>query len=179
MGPASKSESSSLERLIEELDARLPTVDLVVRTRVIASWAQTSELSLEEARLLVVLATSSDPPNANQLAALSGIDIDHVYPRLGRLSQRGYTRENQRRYSLTDQGKESVASLEAAGREGVAAYVSDLAPEDRRRLGTALGVDPARCRCSPTSCAISQRAGAGNAEGARAHRRAGAGCAAG
>jgi hypothetical protein len=89
------------------------------------------------------VATSSDPPNANQRAVLSGIDIDQVYPALGRLSQRGYTQENQRRCSLTYQGKKSVASLEAARREGVAAYVSDLAPEDRRRLGAALGVDTA------------------------------------
>ena len=141
MSPASQREPSSLDRLIEELDARLQTVDLVVGTRVMASWAQASELSLEEARLLVVLATSSDPPNANQLATLSGIAIDHVYPALARLSQRGYTREKQRRYSLTGQGKESVACLEAARREGVAAYVSNLAPEDRRRLAAALGVD--------------------------------------
>jgi DNA-binding MarR family transcriptional regulator len=57
---------------------------------------------------------------------------------LSRLGQRRFNQQKHRSYSLTEQGQESVASLAAARREGVAAYVSDLGPEDRRRLEAAL-----------------------------------------
>ena len=141
MAPSRESAPSSPDRLTQEFDARLREVDLLVCARIMESWAQASEFSLEETRLLLVLAAISGPSTAGQLAARSGISIDNVYPALGRLKQHGDVREDQRSYALTDVGEASVASLDAARREGIEAFVSDLDDDARRRLESALGLD--------------------------------------
>lgn len=130
------------DRLIGELETRLREVELVVGMRVMSSWADARQLSLEQARMLLVLATSKDGCTAAELAELSGIDVTNAYPALGQLRERGLVREDQRRYRLTDRGEESLASLNEARREGILAYVARLAEDDRRNLEAAFGVEP-------------------------------------
>jgi len=129
------------DRLIDEFEARLREVELVVGMRVMASWADARHLSLEQARVLLVLATNSRRSNAADLAELSGIDLADVYPAIGQLKDGGLVREEQRTYLLTDRGEESVASLNAARREGIVAYVVRLGDDDRRSLEAAFGLD--------------------------------------
>jgi len=133
---------SPSDRLAEAFEARLREVELVVGARITASWAAGAGLSLEDARLLLVMATTSAPTSAAELAELAGLSIDAVYPALGRLGERGEIREHERRYVLTDAGKESIAGLDAGRREGIAAYLSGLTPEDRRLLASGLGLEP-------------------------------------
>lgn len=128
------------DRLIDEFEARLREVELVVGMRVMASWADGRQLSVEEARVLLVLATSPES-TAGHLADLSGLDVDGVYPALGRLKEQGLVVEEQRSYRLTDRGDESIAALDAARREGIVAYVEHLEEDERRRLEVALGAE--------------------------------------
>ena len=65
--------------------------------------------------------------------------LEVAYPATHRLRGRGYVREEQRRYSLSDQGKELVATLDATHREGIEAHVDGLEPDERRRLDAAFG----------------------------------------
>jgi hypothetical protein len=64
--------------LVERLDARLRGVAMVVAARVMRSWSDASELSVEEAGLLLTLASRSDPLSARELADLTGISIDEA-----------------------------------------------------------------------------------------------------
>jgi DNA-binding MarR family transcriptional regulator len=129
------------ERLIEAFEARLREVELVVGARIVASWAEGAELSLEEARLLLVTATMSRPASAGDLAELAGTSIEDAYPALGRLIERGEIREHERCYLLTEAGRQSIASLDAARRNGIVDYLSDLSPDDRHEVASALGVE--------------------------------------
>jgi DNA-binding MarR family transcriptional regulator len=133
--------SSESDPLVERLEARLRGVAMVVAARVMRSWSDASELSVEEAGLLLTLASRSDPLSARELADLTGIAIDEAYPVLHHLTARHELVEKHRRYSLTDTGRESVATLEAAARSGVAAFLSGLDPQERDRLAAALGGD--------------------------------------
>jgi DNA-binding MarR family transcriptional regulator len=137
----SPSAPAPADRLVEAFEARLREVELVVGARIMESWAQAAELSLQEARLLLVVASTHAPRTASEVAARSGVELDAAYPALHRLIARGDIQEQQRHYSLTEQGQASVGSLDAARREGIAAYVADLDPDDRRRLEVALGRD--------------------------------------
>ena len=127
--------------LIDEFEARLREVELVVGMRVMASWGDARQLSVEEARVLLVLATSTVGSTAAHLADLSGVEVPDVYPALGRLKERGLVEEEQRSYRLTDRGDESIAALDAARREGIIAYVAHLGEDERGRLEVALGAD--------------------------------------
>ena len=129
------------DRLIDEVEARLREVELVVGARIMASWADARQLSVDEARVLLVLATSTGESGAAHLADLAGLDIEDVYPALGRLQQQGLVVEEQRSYRLTDSGDESIAALDAARREGIVAYVEHLGEDERHRLELALGAD--------------------------------------
>jgi DNA-binding MarR family transcriptional regulator len=131
--------STSTKRLVEELMARLRRVDLVGWTRIVA-WANESELSLEDLRLLLALAAADGARSASELAELAGLPLDAVYPAIHRFHGRGYTREERRRHSLTDAGHELVAAFDAAHRAGVEAYVAQLSPEERREIESALGL---------------------------------------
>ena len=120
--------------LVTELETALREFDLLVGTRAVGAWAESSELSLEEAHLLVVLARRRAGTTARELAEASGVAIDAVYPALHRLRKRGHARAHARRYSPTDAGRNLVACLEAARRTAIEAYVERLAPAERRRL---------------------------------------------
>src|SRR5919109_673114 len=115
---------TSTDPLVEVLATRLRLIDLVAWQR-IAKWAEESELSFEDLRLLLALAYKLDdgPAPISELAELAGFPLDVAYPTTHRLRGRGYVREEQRRYSLTPQGQEIVAKLDAAHREGIQAYV--------------------------------------------------------
>jgi DNA-binding MarR family transcriptional regulator len=116
-------------------------MDLVGWQR-IATWAEESELSFEDLRLLLALALKMDHGSAavSELADLAGFSLDVAYPATHRLRGRGYLREERRQYSLSQQGQELVAKLDAAHREGIQAYVDQLSPDDRRPFDAAFGI---------------------------------------
>ena len=127
--------ATSTDPLVEALATRLRLMDLVGWQR-IATWAEQSELSFEDLRLLLALAVKMDdgPAAVSELADLAGFSLDAAYPAIHRLRGRGYLREERRQYSLSQQGQELVAKLDAAHREGIQAYVNQLDPEERQRL---------------------------------------------
>ena len=135
--------TTSPDPLVEALAARVRVIDLVGWQR-IAAWAEESELSFEDLRLLLALAVKADdgPTAISELAELAGFPLDVAFPVTHRLRGRGYLREERRQYSLTDQGQELVARLDEAHLEGIQAYVDQLDPDERERLRKALGGPP-------------------------------------
>jgi DNA-binding MarR family transcriptional regulator len=131
--------TTSPDPLVEALATRLRVMDLVGWQR-IATWAKESDLSFEDLRMLLALAVKADdgPTAISELADLAGFSLDVAYPATHRLRGRGYLREDRREYSLTEQGQELVARLDAAHREGIQAYVDQLDPDERERLRNAL-----------------------------------------
>jgi DNA-binding MarR family transcriptional regulator len=126
---------TSTDPLVEALATRLRLVDLVGWQR-IATWAEQSGLSFEDLRLLLALALKMDdgPATVGELADLAGFSLDVAYPAIHGLRGRGYLREERRHYSLSQQGQELVAGLDAAHREGIQAYVNQLDRDERQRL---------------------------------------------
>jgi DNA-binding MarR family transcriptional regulator len=126
---------TSTDPLVEALATRLRLIDLVGWQR-IATWAEQSELSFADLRLLLAFAFKMDdgPATVSDLADLAGFSLDVAYPATHRLRGRGYLREERRQYSLSQQGQELVAELDAAHREGIQAYVNQLDRHERRRL---------------------------------------------
>jgi Mn-dependent DtxR family transcriptional regulator len=133
--------TTSTDQLVEALATRLRLMDLVGWQR-IARWAEQSELSFEDLRLLLALAVKMDdgPAAISELADLAGFSLDVTYPATHRLRGRGYLHEERRQYSLSQQGQELVARLDAAHREGIQAYVNQLTPDERRQLEAAFGI---------------------------------------
>ena len=127
--------------LVEVLATRLRLMDLIGWQR-IATWAEQSELSFEDLRLLLALAVKMDdgPAAVSELADLAGFSLDVAYPATHRLRGRGYLREERRQYSLSEQGQELVATLDAAHREGIQAYVDTLDPDELQRLHKAFAI---------------------------------------
>jgi DNA-binding MarR family transcriptional regulator len=132
---------TSTDPLVEALATRLRLMDLVGWQRR-ATWAEQSKLSFEDLRLLLALAVKMDdgPAAISELADLAGFSLDVAYPATHRLRGRGYLREERRQYSLSQQGQELVARLDAAHREGIQAYVDQLSPDESRRLEAAFGI---------------------------------------
>lgn len=128
-------DATSTELLVEVLATRLRRIDVVGWQRG-ATWAEESDLSFEHLRLLLVLAVKTDdgPTTVSELGDLAGLTPDAAYPATHALHGRGYLREERRRYELTEQGQELVASLNAAHREGIQAYVETLDRDERERL---------------------------------------------
>jgi DNA-binding MarR family transcriptional regulator len=132
---------TSTDPLVEALATRLREMDLVGWQR-IATWAEQSELSFEDLRLLLALALKMDdgPTAVSELADLAGFSLDVAYPATHSLRHRGYLVEERRHYSLSQQGRELVAMLDAAHREGIQAYVDKLDRDERQRLCKALAI---------------------------------------
>jgi DNA-binding MarR family transcriptional regulator len=132
---------ASADPLVDALATRLRVADVVAWQRV-ATWAEESELSFEDLRLLLALAFKMDdgPASVSELADLAGFPLDVAYPATHRLRGRGYLHEERRHYSLSDQGRELVALLNTAHREGIQAYVDQLDPEEQQRLRQALAI---------------------------------------
>ena len=126
---------TSIDPLVEALALRLRLADLIGWQRV-ATFAEQAELSFEDLRLLLALAVkmSDGPVAVSELADLAGLSLDAAYPATHSLRGRGYVHEDRRKYSLSPQGRELFASLDAAHREGIEAYVDELAPDERQRL---------------------------------------------
>ena len=95
-----------------------------------------ADLSFEDLRLLLALALKADdgPTAISELADLAGLSLDIAYPVTHRLRGRGYLREERRQFSLSRQGEELVAELDAARREGIQAYLDTLDREERGLL---------------------------------------------
>ena len=127
---------------MEVLATRLRLIDLVAWQR-IAAWAEQAELSFEDLRLLLALAVKMDdgPAAVSELAERAGFSLDVAYPATHSLRRRGYLREERRQYSLSQQGQELVATLDASHREGIRAYVDQLNPDERRQVEAAFGID--------------------------------------
>jgi DNA-binding MarR family transcriptional regulator len=133
--------TTSTDPLVEALATRLRLMDLVGWKRV-ATWAEQSELSFQDLRLLLALAvkTEDGPAPISELADLAGFSLDVAYPAIHRLRGRGYVHEDSRQYSLSQEGQELVAKLDEAHREGIQAYVDQLSPDDRRPFDAAFGI---------------------------------------
>ena len=133
--------TTSTDPLVEALAARVRLMDLVGWQRV-AACAEEFGLSFEDLRLLLAFAVKMDdgPATVRELADLAGFSLDVASPATHRLRGRGYLSEERRRYSLSQQGQELVAKLDAAHRDGIQAYVDQLSPDDRRQLDAAFGV---------------------------------------
>jgi DNA-binding MarR family transcriptional regulator len=127
--------TTSTDALVDALATRVRRMDLMGWQR-IATWAEESELSFEDLRLLLALALKADdgPAAISELAELAGFPLEVAFPATHRLRGRGYLREDRRHYSLSEEGRELVAMLDAAHREGIHAYVDTLDPEERGRL---------------------------------------------
>jgi DNA-binding MarR family transcriptional regulator len=130
--------TTSTDALVEALASRLHRVDLVGWQR-IAAWAEKLGLSFEDLRMLLALRVEEGRTGVSELADLAGLSLDVAYPAIHSLRGRGYLREERRQYSLSEQGQELVAGLDAAHREGIQAYVDHLDPDERRRLGEIVG----------------------------------------
>jgi hypothetical protein len=135
--------TTSTDPLVEALALRMRRLDLVAWKR-IAAWAEESGLSFEDLRLLLALAVTMDdgPAAISDLAELAGFPLDVAFPAVHRLRGRGYLVEEERRYSLSSEGQELVARLDAAHREGIQAYVDQMNPEERGKLEAAFGKAP-------------------------------------
>ena len=131
--------TTSTDPLVEALATRLRRMDLIGWQQ-IASWAEQSQLSFEDLRLLLALALKIDdgPATVSELGDLAGFSLDVAYPATHSLRRRGYLSEDRREYSLSQEGQELVAGLNAARREGIQAYVDTLDSDERQRLGKAL-----------------------------------------
>jgi DNA-binding MarR family transcriptional regulator len=127
--------TTTTDPLVEALATRLRLIDLVSWQR-IATWAEQFELSFEDLRLLLALTLKMDDGSAaiSDLADLAGFSLDVAYPAIHSLRRRGYLREEGRQYSLSQRGQELIATLDAAHREGIQAYLNQLDGEERQRL---------------------------------------------
>jgi DNA-binding MarR family transcriptional regulator len=133
--------TTSTDPLVEVLATRLRRLDLI-GWQGIAAWAEESELSFEDLRLLLALAVKMDDGSTSisDLAELAGFSLDVAYPAIHRLRGRGYLSEERRQYALSEQGQDLVARLDAVHREGIQAYVDQLDLDDRRQLDAAFGI---------------------------------------
>jgi DNA-binding MarR family transcriptional regulator len=131
--------SHSSDPLVEAIGTRLRRVDLIAWAR-IAAWAEQHELSFEDLRLLLALRITDGPSGVSDLAGTSGLPLEAASPAINALHGRGYLREERRRYSLSDDGRELVAMLDEAHREGIQAYVDQLDPRERQTLEAAFGI---------------------------------------
>jgi DNA-binding MarR family transcriptional regulator len=133
------SPATSTDALVEALAMRLRRMDLLGWQR-IASWAEQLELTFENLRVLLALRLADGPTEVSKLSNLAGLSLHAAYPATENLRRRGYLREEQRRYVLTEHGQDLIATLEAAHREGIQAYLDDLDPKEVRRLEEAFGI---------------------------------------
>ena len=145
---ASTGHPSSTDSLVEALTARLQYVDLIAWEQ-ITMRAESFHLSFEDLRLLLALTTRHGPSSVGDLARISGLPLDVAYPAVHHLRGRGYLIEERRRYSLTDEGRELIANLETAHREGVQAYVDGLDDRERKLLDDAIRMTQRRAPSGP------------------------------
>lgn len=133
--------TTSTDPLVEVLATRLRLIDLVAWQR-IATWAEQSELSFEDLRLLLALALKRDdgPTPVSELAELAGFSLDVAYPAIHGLRRRGYLHEERRQYSLSEEGQDLVAKLDSTHREGIEAYVETLDGDEQQRLREAFAI---------------------------------------
>ena len=132
---------TSTESLVEALAARLHRVDLIAWAQ-ITMRAEELKLSFGDLRLLLALMATDGPSSVSDLARLSGFSLDAAYPAVQQLRGRGYLREERRRYSLSEDGRELAAVLHAAHLEGIQTYVDGLDADERKRLEETVGMSP-------------------------------------
>jgi DNA-binding MarR family transcriptional regulator len=139
VNPSTSRLPTSTEPLVDAIATRVRNVDLIGWAQITAR-AEELGLSFEDLRLLLALTTRNGPSSVSDLARSSGLSLDAAYPAIHHLRGRGYVREERRQYSLSEDGRELVAILDAAHREGIQAYVDQLDPRERQRLHEAFGI---------------------------------------
>jgi DNA-binding MarR family transcriptional regulator len=130
---------ASSDPLVEVIAARLRRLDLVGWQR-IASWAEQSELSFADLRILLAMTIAEGQVAVTDLAESSGLSLHAAYPAIRELGRRGYLSEERRRYELTERGRDLAAALDEEHRAGIQSYVDHLDPDDRQRLEQAFGI---------------------------------------
>ena len=128
---------TSTDALVEAFATRLRRVDLIGWAQITAR-AEELGLSLEDLRLLLAFSTMDGASVVSDLARISGLPLGAAYPAVHHLHGRGYLREERRRYSLSEEGRELIDILETAHREGIQAYVDGLDARDRHLLEDAI-----------------------------------------
>jgi DNA-binding MarR family transcriptional regulator len=131
--------TASTDQLVEALASRLRRMDLVGWQR-ISSWAERAELSFAHLRILLALTLEDRPAAVSDLAHNSGLSLQAAYPAIHELVRRGYLHEEQRQYELTERGRDLMAALDKAHREGIRSYIDHLDPKERQRLDEAFGI---------------------------------------
>ena len=126
-------------RLSRRLRGGLHLVDLTAWARITAR-AEELGLSFEDLRLLLALSLRNGLSSVRDLAHSSGFSLDAAYPAVHHLRTRCHVREERRHYSLSDEGRELVAVLDAVHREGIQEYVDRLDAGERKRLEEAFRV---------------------------------------
>lgn len=130
---------TSTAPLVEALATRLRCVDLIGWAK-ISALAEMLALSFESLRLLLALTTRDGPSRVKDFAHISGVPLHAAYPAVHDLRRRGYLNESRRRYSLSENGRDLVATLDAAHREGLQVYLDGLDAADRQSLDEAIRV---------------------------------------
>jgi DNA-binding MarR family transcriptional regulator len=131
----------STEPLVDALATRLRRVDLIGWMQITAR-AEELGLSFEDLRLLLTLTGRDGASSVGDLARISGLPLDAAHRGVNRLRGRGYVREARRRYSLSEEGRQLVAVLDTAHREGIQAYVEGLDAREREWLEEAIQMQP-------------------------------------
>jgi DNA-binding MarR family transcriptional regulator len=137
VNPSTSGSPTSTEPLVEVLARRLHMVDLTAWAKITAR-AEKLGLSFEDLRLLLALSLTDGLSSVSELARSSGFSLDAAYPAVHHLRSRGYLREERRRYALSEDGRELVALLDAAHREGIQEYVDGLDARERKWLEEAV-----------------------------------------
>lgn len=128
---------TSTDLLVEVLTTRLRRADLIGWAQITAR-AEELHLSFEDLRVLLALSSADGASSVSDLAGVSGLPLDAAFPAVHQLRGRGYLHEDRRQYSLSDEGRELVAILDAAHREGIQAYVDGLDARERQSLDDAI-----------------------------------------
>jgi DNA-binding MarR family transcriptional regulator len=123
----------------DALETQLRCVDLIGWAQITAR-AEQLDLTFVDLRLLLALAAKSGISSVGDLARLSGLSPEAAYQGVNHLHGRGYLHETQRRYELSEDGRELVASLDGAHRQGIRAYIDGLDAHERRSLEDALRI---------------------------------------
>jgi DNA-binding MarR family transcriptional regulator len=122
-----------LDSLVEHLDSAGRE-----QNKVLVRWLLDAGVSLFAACVLFTLDPRDAPMSVGEVADAIGISTDDAARALHELRSLGYAREEKRRYEPTEEGLRVHASLQAARREALAAFLSGLDEEGRRDLATAL-----------------------------------------
>ena len=126
-------EDVKLDALVEHLDSAGRA-----QNKVLVRWLLDADVPLFAACVLFTLDPADAPRSLGEIAEAIGISTDDAAQAVHELRSLGYAREAARRYEPTEEGLRLHASLQAARRDALAAFLSGLDEEGRQELAAAL-----------------------------------------